>query len=89
MYETTRVNVGNLDFRAGSCAETKTIPVKLLFTHKKCDFGAISVTARSYAAPRIVIFSERLLCHSLAQYEQVFGDIGCSPFTKCSRKIRL
>ena len=26
MYETPRVNVGNLDFRAGSCPETKTLP---------------------------------------------------------------
>ena len=28
MYETLLVNVVNLDFKASSCAETKTIPVR-------------------------------------------------------------
>ena len=34
----------------------KPYRLEILFTEKNGDFGAISVTARSYAAPRIVIF---------------------------------
>ena len=32
-------------------AARKPHRIGLLFTHKNCDFGAISVTERSYAAP--------------------------------------
>ena len=35
MYETPRVNVGNLDVKASSCAETKTIPVRDSVHRKK------------------------------------------------------
>ena len=33
------------------CAGMKTIPGRALFTHKNGDFGAVSVTERSCAAP--------------------------------------
>ena len=61
----------------------------LLLTEKNGDFGAISVTARSIRCAQDRHFSERVLYHSLVQCEQVFGDIGCLPFTKSFRKIRL
>ena len=53
-----------------------------LITHENNDFGAFSATERSYAAPILKVdrhISDRCLCHSRQQREQVlFKVIRCS-----------
>ena len=72
-------------FRLALALARKQYRIGLLFTYKKGDFGTISVTERSCAAPisqvesHIQLFRERLLEKVLATIPK--GDMGYDQYT--------
>ena len=62
--EDGRIAIGLGYFHAISdnfCTGTKSIPDKALFAHKNDDFGAISATERSCAAPHTLVQCKKVI----------------------------
>ena len=65
------ITSGSWILRLAPAPRQKPYRMRLLFTHNNGDFGAISVTAPSYAPPRIVIFRKGFcatLWHSVNRF---------------------